>query len=270
MTSPPAPTALRPLLDPDAHPVIGHRGAAGDAPENTLPSFALAVEQGADALELDVHTSADGVPVVIHDPTLDRTTDRAGAVAALSLARIREADAGARFSPDGGRTFPFRGRGVRVPTLAEVLEAFPDRALVIEIKTARAQDAVRRLLLEHGAAGRCIVASADGAAVQAFRAPPWLTGASGLEPARLRFALPWRRATAVPYAALFVPERHRGIPVVTPGFVAAARALAVPVHVWTVNDEARARRLWKRGVSGLISNFPGRMLALRAELFGGR
>ncbi|HUK64913.1 MAG TPA: glycerophosphodiester phosphodiesterase family protein, partial [Dongiaceae bacterium] len=104
-----------PLLDPGARLVIGHRGAAAEAPENTMASFERAAELGVDALEFDVHVTADGHAVVIHDPTLRRTTDRDGAVAALTLEQLRAADAGARFTRDGA-TFPFRGRGVRVPT----------------------------------------------------------------------------------------------------------------------------------------------------------
>src|ERR687883_1387791 len=82
------------LLDPNAHPVVAHRGASARAPENTLRAFELALEEGADALELDVHATADDVPVVVHDPTLDRTTNVAGAVAALPLERVHAADAG--------------------------------------------------------------------------------------------------------------------------------------------------------------------------------
>src|ERR687883_338619 len=127
------------LLDPNAHPVVAHRGASARAPENTLRAFKLALEEGADALELDVHATTDGIAVVVHDPTLDRTTDATGTVSKLPLERVRAADAGARFSPDGGRTFPWRGRGLRIPTLDEVLVAFPTTPLIIEIKAASAQ-----------------------------------------------------------------------------------------------------------------------------------
>lgn len=252
---------LAPLLDPDARPVVGHRGASGHAPENTLASFELAVRSGADALELDVHLSADGVAVVIHDATLDRTTDRAGTVATKTLAELREADAGARFTPDGGRTFPFRGQGVGIPTLEEVVTRHPDLPLVLEIKTARAQEEALRVLEATGAKRRSIVSSFDPAAVTRFRAEGWMTGASSPEVARLKFALATPRA--VPYQALFVPVRHRGIPVPTRGFVRTARALGCPVHVWTVNDPALGVRLWQRGCAGMIGNFPGEMRAAR-------
>ncbi|MEA2722260.1 MAG: glycerophosphoryl diester phosphodiesterase [Gemmatimonadales bacterium] len=153
------------LLDLAGRPVIAHRGASGSAPENTLEAFDLALRQGADAFELDVRLTADGVPVVIHDPTMERTTARRHSVAGETLAQLREADAGARFSPDGGRSFPFRGSGVVIPTLAQVLDTFPDMPLLLDIKESRAQAAVRQLLLEKRAADRTVLASDDAAAL---------------------------------------------------------------------------------------------------------
>ena len=151
----------RMLLDPEARPVIGHRGAAAFAPENTLVGFERATAFGADAFELDVHVTADDQPVVLHDPTLDRTTDRRGPVAALRYDAIRDADAGARFTTDGGVTFPFSGRGVRIPLLADVLGMFPDTPLIVEIKAVAAAPAVKRVVARSGAIDRCIVASFD-------------------------------------------------------------------------------------------------------------
>jgi glycerophosphoryl diester phosphodiesterase len=253
---------LAPLLDPDAHPVIGHRGASGHAPENTLASFALAVSSGADAIEFDVRLTADGVAVVIHDATLDRTTDRGGIVAAMTYAEIREADAGARFTPDGGRTVPFSGRGVTAPTLEEVLNACPDLPVVLELKTASVQDEALRVLTRCGGKERAIVSSFDRQAVARFRAEGWMTGAASGEASRLKFAL--RAPVAVPFRALFVPVTWRGIPVPTTGFVRRARALGVPVHVWTVNDRSLGVMLWRRGCAGMIGNFPGELVEARA------
>jgi len=248
---------MNPLLDLDARPVIAHRGASGLAPENTLPAFELAIRQGADALELDVRLTRDGAAVVIHDATLERTTDRSGPVLAHTLAELRMADAGARFTLDRGRTFPFRGTGVRIPTLAEVLWAFPKVPVLVEVKEPEVQEAVRRVLLQEDAAGRCVPASEDGAALQAFRAPPFAFGACAGDIAQLYWAVLFRRRLPqAGYRFLSVPRSHRGLPVPTSRFVAAARSQGCPVHVWTVNDAATARRLWARGVAGIVTNFP--------------
>src|SRR3970282_2281602 len=104
--------------------VVAHRGALTEAPENTMEAFRLGVAAGADGIELDVHPAADGQRAVIHDETLERTTDATGAVARLTMDEIRGADAGYRFSAEDG-SFPFRGKGLRVPTLPQVLEWLP-------------------------------------------------------------------------------------------------------------------------------------------------
>ena len=234
-----------------------------------MPAFELALEEGAEALEMDVHVTADGVPVVIHDSSLERTTGTRAFVAAEPLERIWEADAGARFSPDGGRTFPWRGRGVRVPTLSEVLGAFPDIPLLIEIKAARAQHAVRRVLTEHGAGERCVVAAFDLAALEALGEPPSLKGAARADIWRLwHTSLLARSIAGVGYRALCVPERFRGLRVPHRRFVAAARRLGCPVHVWAVNNPATARRLWRLGVSGIIANVPREIRKAREERWG--
>ena len=257
------------LLDPDAHPVIAHRGASGYAPENTLVAFQLAVDQGADALEFDVHIYIDGVPVVIHDPTLDRTTERSGAVASLPYSAIRAADAGSRWTSDEGRTFPWRGRRVFVPTLDDVVASFPDIPLVIEIKTRRAQEVVQRVLAKHGASKRCIVAASEVAALDQFDVASWFLGAAQREIGSLKFPMLYgKRADSVRYRGLFVPQWYWGVPVPTRSFIRAARALDCPVHVWTVDSPSAARRLWGRGVSGIITNYTPVMLAAREAMFG--
>ena len=248
---------MNPLLDLAAHPVIAHRGSSAEAPENTLAAFEAAVRRGADAVELDVRLTADGAPVVIHDATLDRTTDRSGPVGALTLADLRSVDAGSKFTPDGGRTYPHRGQGARVPTLGEVLWTFPRMPMLVEIKEPQSQDAVRRVLLQEGAAERCVVASEHSEALRAFDEPPFARGASGSEIAALYWAaMLRRRAPAATYRFLSVPRRHRGLRVPTRAFVAAAQARGCPVHVWTVDSAATARRLWQRGVAGVVTNRP--------------
>lgn len=261
---------MLPLLDLALHPVIGHRGASGLAPENTLESFSLALEQGAEALEFDVRLSADGIPVVIHDPTLERTTDRAGAVDRLTAAELREADAGFRFTTDGGTTYPWRGRGARIPTVREVLERFPSTPLLIEIKVTTAARPLHRLLLEHGAADRVVVASFLDEALRSFPAEQgWATSASRSGTFRL-----WIRAAfglgapRAPYRTYTVPEYYKDrIHVATRALIRAARRAGRPVHVWTVNEPSRAARLWAWGASGMITNFPALLLAERARHF---
>jgi glycerophosphoryl diester phosphodiesterase len=255
---------VNPLLDLDARPVIAHRGASAEAPENTLAAFEAAVRHGADAFELDVRLTADGAPVVIHDDTLDRTTDRSGLVRSQTLAELRSVDAGAKFTPDRGRTHPYRGSDVRIPTLGEVLWAFPRMPVLLEIKEPEAQEAVRKVLLQEDAAERCVVASEDRAALRAFDEAPFARGASGPEISALYWAaLVGRRPPAAGYRLLSVPERYRGLPVPTRRFVAAARALGCPVHVWTINEPATARRLWARGVAGIVTNRPGPIASAR-------
>jgi glycerophosphoryl diester phosphodiesterase len=240
---------VNPLLDRTARLVIGHRGAAAEAPENTLPSFARALEAGADALELDVHLAADGEVVVIHDATLDRTTGARGPVAARTAAELARLDAGFHLPA-------WRGRGAHVPRLAEVLEAFPSTPLLIEIKTGAVQEALARLLVAHGAVERCVIASASHDAMARFRAPPFLAGASGRDVQRL-FAAPLLGLPRDPgYRLLSVPSRWHGIEVPTRGFVERAARLGAAVSVWTVDEPAVAARLWARGVSGIVTNDP--------------
>lgn len=255
-----------PLLDPGGRPIIGHRGASAFAPENTLAGFDLALEQGAEALELDVRVSRDGTAIVIHDPTLDRTTDRAGPVAALSDADLDGVDAGYRFSP-GGTRFPFRGGGVRIPTLREVLERYPTIPLLVEVKAVEAAPAIQAELIRAAAVDRVVVASFMDEAVEAFRKPPFLAGASRADIVALAgrgwLGLPAPGGkTPVCYA---VPYRYRNrIEVPTRRVIRAAHRRAKAVHVWTVDDPALATSLWDRGVSGIITNRPGALVAARA------
>ena len=250
-----------PLLETGRRLVIGHRGAAAHAPENTMPSFERAAAAGVDALELDVHLTADGQVVVIHDPTLERTTSGAGAVAAMTLAQIRAADAGARFTRDG-TGFPFRAQGVHVPTLDDVLARFSTMPLLIEVKTAAASDALRRTLDRHRAADRCVIGSFDHAALAPFRDPPWHATASQADVQRMLahvlLRVPLGQAR---YEALSIPPRWHGLPLPIGVIVRAARAR--PVHVWTVDAVGEALELWRRGVTGIISNDPAAIIASR-------
>ena len=253
------------LLDPAAHPVIAHRGASAEAPENTLPAFLRAIEQGADAIELDVHVTADDVPVVMHDPTVSRTTSGEGAIASFSWRKLRELDAGARFTNDGGVTYPYREQGVRVSSVEEVLAAIPpDLPMLIEVKALHAQWPLRRVLERFKAASRCVVAAFEAGALTAFAEPPFTCGASRRDVLELMArTLAGIGPGRVLYRAICPPNEYYGVPVPMPLIVRGARRLGAPVHVWTVDDPSEARRLWRAGVSGIISNAPKRILEER-------
>lgn len=236
------------LIDPTARLVIAHRGASAEQPENTMAAFRLAMEVGADAIELDVRLARDGTPVVIHDATLDRTTAARGPVAARSveeLAALRVGDT------------------IGVPSLERVLREI-SLPILLEVKEPDAQEAVAGVLLKVDAVDRVVVASAHDEALDAFRQPPFLVGASARDILRLWLA-PVRGTPDLRCVAYSVPLRHRGVLTVpTRRFVANANALGASVHVWTVDDPDTARHLWARGVSGIITNIPRRMVeALR-------
>jgi glycerophosphoryl diester phosphodiesterase len=243
---------------------LAHRGASALAPENTIEAFRLAVEAGAGGLELDVHMTRDGHIVVIHDATVDRTTNGSGAVSEMILDELRRLDAGHNFSPDDGPTRPYRGRGVRVPTLGEVLEEFPVGAVNIEIKagTPGIEETVLGVLREAKALGRVLVVSTPHHIVKHFRKVSGgnvSTGASRWEigvfyiASRLRL----ERLVRPAYDALQVPLRHKGIPVVTPCFLRAAHARGVRVDAWTINQADEMRCLLDLGVDVIMTDRPG-------------
>lgn len=251
--------------------VIAHRGGAALRPEATLEAFAHASALGADILEMDVRATVDGAIVVLHDATVDRTTDGSGPVAELALENLRELDAGYRWSPDGGRTHPWRGKGLRVPTLEEVLAHLPRARVVVEMKvrTPEFAQALCRRARAAGAAQRLLVASFDHATLRAFRqsCPEVATSMSSREVqafwllARLRLA-----GVSSPDAfAVQVPERLGDLEVLTPSLVAAARTRNLRVHAWTVNEEAEMRRLIGLGVDGIMTDWPDRLVALRGR-----
>ncbi len=228
------------LVDVAAHPLIGHRGAPAEAPENTLPSFQRAAERRVDAFEFDVRLTADGAVVVHHDPTLERTTDLAGPVLARTLAQLKSATA--------------------VPTLDEVLGAFPSMPMLVELKEVAGQERVRDVILRHDAAGRCLVASEFHEALECFRGGRFLVGASRKDILRLLVgAATGARPRQVAYHALSVPDRQHFIPVATRRFIADAHALGCPVHIWTVDDPAEAAELRARGANGILTNDPARL-----------
>jgi len=249
--------------------VFGHRGACGERPENTLPSFEHALSQGAEILEMDVHLTRDGEVVVLHDADVARTTDGTGDVAALRWSELAELDAGFRFTDSNGGA-PFRGAGIRVPRLADLVEGFPGVRFNIELKRCDARLIARVLdLLRDAGREELSLLAAEGDDTMRLlrdaareRASRVALGASvGDVLGFVRAALESSAPPAGPMA-LQIPSEFLGRPLVTPELVAFAHDHGVQIHVWTINDEAEMRRLIALGVDGVMSDFPGRLRAV--------
>lgn len=251
--------------------LIAHRGGSALAPENSLLAFRRALEWWrADILELDVQPTADGEAVVFHDPTLERTTDGSGPVAAQTFAQLQRFDAGFRFSPDGGKSFPFRGRGETIPSLEQVLAAFPAARVNVEIKDARVAERVWETIHTHAALRRVLVAAGERANRRRFAGYPGPISAGREEVFAFWLAHRIRvsRLYAPPVDALQVPERSGGLRVVSPRFIRDAHAHNLPVHVWTVDARADMERLLAWGADGLISDRPDRLAEVLHRLRG--
>ena len=170
LLTPPAPEF--PFFESDRPMVIAHQGGEGLRPSNTLIAFENAVALGVDVLEMDVHSTNDGVLVLIHDDTVDRTTDGTGRVNDFTLAELQQLDAGEYWTADDGATTPYRGQGVRIPTLDEVLTAFPQMKFNIEIKQIEPSIAssLCEALRAHDLTDRALIASFHPTAMNEFRA----------------------------------------------------------------------------------------------------
>lgn len=248
-------------LVPTLH--ISHRGGALLAPENTLAAFRLAVERyRTDMLELDVHLTRDGEVVVAHDSTLERCTEGEGPLAALTLAELRELDAGYRFTPDGGRTYPFRGQGVQVPTLREVLRAFPGLRLNLEAKpdVPGMEHALREVLREEGALLRvCVGSEQDALGARLAEAMP---EACHFYPRDALAALVLAVRTGEPlpeeerYTVLDMPLYFGEVRLVDEVLLREAAARGRWINVWTVDDPEEMKRLAAEGVGGIMTDRP--------------
>lgn len=218
--------------------IYAHRGASAELPENTLPAFARAVELGAYGIELDVHLSADGVPVVIHDETVDRTTNGTGAVADLTVEQLQALDA---------------GNGEPVPTLRQVLDLVSGKIHVnIEIKAGEAGDAVLALTGEYPDLGFAI-SSFNHDALRHVR---------GTDPDIELWPLTAAVSDDVIATALEVgaPQINAYDRMLNDEIMAAVGGQGLGVWVWTVNDVDRARELLAQGAVGICTDDPAAMI----------
>jgi glycerophosphoryl diester phosphodiesterase len=276
---------------------IAHQGGEIEAPSDTLYAFKTAKRKGADMIETDVHLTADGRVVVLHDETVDRTTNGSGSVEQMTLAQVKRLDAAYWFVEGEGTVHDparpasdFTWRGVatgqqpppkrfepndfRIPTLDEVLTAFPKTPLNIELKpttmmSGRLEAAVAELLRDHGRSDDVIVASFNDSQIAVFKA---LAPEVHTSPGTGQVAAFWSSSQGpgpgIPYpqhVALQVPESFSGLTVVSPDFIADAHANNLAVHVWTVNDADDMRRLIRWGADGIMTDRPTLLERVLAE-----
>jgi len=226
-------------------------------------------EWGADMLELDVRTSRDGVVMVIHDETVDRTTDGTGRVSDLTFRELRQLDAGFRFRDPGGEP-TYRGAGVRIPTFEEVLESVPGCRLNVEAKDGTSAVPLAEIILRHGAENRVLVAAEWERNRKKIRwyPGPWGASRRQITAFLLLSSTPLSFLYTPACDALQVPEYHRGIRVLTPRFLREAHRRNIPVHVWTVDDPGDMRRLLAMGVDAVQTDRPDLLAPILTEMFG--
>ena len=224
---------------------IAHRGASGRFPENTLKAFGAAIDAGAQMCELDVQLTSDGALVVIHDETVERTTDGRGAVRSMTLDMLQRLDAGVRFGPE------FRGE--RIPTLEEVMALIDGRCgLNIEIKSGGVERKVCELVVACGALGTAMISSFDWEALAIVR---------HFEP-RVRVGLLASQWPARLVGAAFELKAESINPrsdIVTEDLCIAAHERNLSVYTWTVDEPVEMRRLIAFGVDGIMTNYPERL-----------
>jgi len=261
------------FFDPEPR-VFAHRGASGAYPENTLASFREAVKIGVDVIETDVHFTRDRRFVVAHDGELGRICDGSGAVEDYTLAELKKFDAGYGFSTDGGHSHPFRGRGLTLISLEELLEEFPHQRFNIDLKAKNpAQVPYYCDLVEKcGAVHRVLTASEHSDNTRPVRArfPEMATSFSMSE--ALWYYFMFRSGLLYfrkhfPADALQIPEFFGPSRVVSETFVEQAHRKGLRVHVWTINDEQSMRRIYNTGADAVMSDHPALLKEVAARYF---
>lgn len=246
--------------------VIAHQGGDGVWPGESMLAFQNAVDLGVDVLEMDLHITSDGVLVLMHDETVDRTTDGTGEIESMTLAEIKQLDAAYDWTPDDGVTFPYRGQGIQVVTLEEVFTAFPEMRMTIEIKKTNNSMAKPfcDLIREYGMQEKVLVASFHDERIKEFRAECPEVATSSAKDETTVFVLMTKAFLGGFYSPAFyslqVPEESGGITVMTPAFVKAAHARNLAVEPWTINDAETMRKFIEWGVDGIITDRPDIMM----------
>lgn len=252
---------------PGSPRVFAHRGGCALGPENTIAAFDRGLAAGADGLELDVQLSADGVIVVCHDDTLDRTTNASGPVATRTAAELSRVDAGYHFV-DGAGQHPFRGQGVGVPTLREVLERYPEIPIIVEMKPDTVE--MGRTLAADVAAARatdriCAAGYGTRSLGAARQALPAMASSAALSEVRVALYRSWVGWPPMrpPYGGYQVPECAGSLRVVSQRFIRHAHRAGLEVQLWTIDAAVDMERLLGWGADALISNRPDLAVAVR-------
>jgi glycerophosphoryl diester phosphodiesterase len=246
--------------------VIAHQGGDGLWPGDTMFAFEHAAVLGADVLEMDLHITRDGVLVINHDETVDRTTDGTGEIEKMTLVEIKALDAGYDWSEDGGDTFPYRGMGITIPTLEEVFQAFPDYHMTIEIKKTEGSMAVPfcDMIRAYNMQDKILVASFHDERMAEFRQACPEVATSSAQQETTVFVLMSKvflgRLFSPSFVSLQVPEKSSGITVITGQFVRAAHERNLRVEPWTIDDPEQMKLYIEWGVDGIITDRPDVML----------
>lgn len=252
------PDNIRGVLHPDIwqdRQVIAHRGSRILWPENTMLAFQQGLDAGADHLETDLRLTADGHVVCFHDSTLDRTTDGTGPVAALTLSELRRYDVGYRHQIEGD--FPFRGKGLRAPTLGELLATFPEVGVVVDLKQDGLEDPLTALLDRMDAWDRVIAGSFSDQRLARLATASRGRVHRSAGPLGIRL---WWAASRIGrtgpsgYSALQIPPTWGGFRVVDRRLVEAAHSAGLDVHVWTINQPDEMQAFWDLGVNAVITD----------------
>lgn len=254
--------------------VMAHRGGAGLWPENTMYGFERAVDLGVDVLETEIHSTADNILVLMHDSTVDRTTNGSGPISAFTLEELRTLDAGYNWTADGGQTFPFRGSGITVPTLDELCAALPMARINIDIKQEKPSlvASLCQTIRTFDMVDRVMVASFSSKVLKAFRRVcPEVTTSAGTGEVALFYVLNLvclGRVYRSAFEAFQIPEYRDGLRLLTKRFVKTAHCLNLAVHVWTINETTDMQRLLDLGVDGIVTDYPNRLISLLRESGG--
>lgn len=255
--------------------VYAHRGGAALRPENTIAAFDHGLALGADGLEFDVHLSRDGIVVVHHDATLERTTNGRGAIRNCTAEDLGCLDAGHWFQPDGLASgadgYPWRGRAGGVPTLREVLRRYPDVPIIVELKVndpELARRTIDELRATHSLDRAALGSFYCGVLRTARRYEPSVRTGAAREETRWALYRSWVHwpVGRTSYQEFQVPERSGRTTIVTRRFIAHAGRSGLPVKVWTVNDAADMERLLRWGAAALISDRPDIAVAVRSRV----